>query len=153
MVNQNEGHSGIDPSWLITIPAVFLTLQVELDHEFERFFSSDDPELTHYETYRTEFGNDNDFLFICLENLPSVFNLPFLTRLDTLGEELRMVQDVQNVISPTRIVEPRVTPTGVFQVPWLRLEKPATLPLDSTRIWNDPRLVGNLFAIQEKRSC
>lgn len=131
---------------LLTIPTIYLTLQTELDHDFERFFSSSDPELVRYEQYRDYFGNDNDFLFICAENQPSVFDLDFLLRVDSFATALASAQHIRNVISPTRISEPRATPLGLFQVPWLRLDDDSTLTLDSARIWKDPRLVGNLFA-------
>ncbi|MCB0784925.1 MAG: hypothetical protein KDB87_06385, partial [Flavobacteriales bacterium] len=37
---------------------------VRLDHDFERFFPTDDPELDRYLAFRERFGNDNDFLLI-----------------------------------------------------------------------------------------
>ncbi|MCB9180219.1 MAG: MMPL family transporter [Flavobacteriales bacterium] len=119
---------------------------VRLDHDFERFFPTDDPELDRYLAFRERFGNDNDFLLIAAGHAPSVFQGDFLRRVDGLAEDLRGLPDVVSVTSPTDLEDVRVTPAGVFRVPWLRLDNDTLLALDSARVWRDDRMRENFFS-------
>ncbi|MEO8067277.1 MAG: MMPL family transporter [Flavobacteriales bacterium] len=125
---------------LISLPAVFALRHVRLDHDFEKFFPENDPELDRYLDFRTRFGNDNDYVLFGLPNAPTVFDRGFLIKVDTLAKRLGRVADVTAVSSPTRMNEPRFTPAGVFLVPWLRLDSDSTLAADSARIWQDQRM-------------
>lgn len=131
---------------LLTAAACAMLRQVRLDHAYERFLPHDDPEMARYAAFRARFGSDNDHLFIALEHAPSVFRNDFLRRADSLLMALRQVPDVRSVIGPTRLDEPRITPLGVFQVPWLRCDHDSTLAADSARIWNDPLMRDAFFA-------
>jgi uncharacterized protein len=130
---------------LLTVVFALALRNVRLDHDFERFFPTDDPELDRYLAFRDRFGNDNDFLLIAAENPQGVFQREFLTRFDSLAERLRQVPDVNSVTSPTSLTDPRITPVGVFQVPWLRLDADSTLTSDSARIWQDERIRSTFF--------
>ncbi|MDQ3100140.1 MAG: efflux RND transporter permease subunit [Bacteroidota bacterium] len=134
---------------LIGLASVFFAIElrnVRLDHDFERFFPTDDPELDRYEAFRERFGNDNDLLMIAAANEPSIFDRSFLGRMDTLALELTDLPDVLSVNTPTRMEEPRFTPLGVFTVPWLRVDNDSTLLQDSARIWRDQRLIGSFIS-------
>ncbi len=131
-----------------TISLVFAwSLQwVRLDHDFERFFPTDDPELDRYLGFREKFGYDNDFLLIGITDPDGVFQLDLLKRADSLAGQLEGVVDVRSLTSPTRLQDPRVTPVGVFSVPWLRLDHDSTLAADSARIWADDRIREGFFS-------
>ena len=134
---------------LIGLVSVMLALplrNVRLDHDFERFFPTDDPELDRYLAYRAEFGYDNDFLLIGVADEGGVFQLDLLRRVDSLAGTLAGTTDIRTVLSPTRLKDPRVTPVGVFEVPWLRLGADSTLAADSARIWEDDRVREGFFA-------
>ncbi|MBX2978712.1 MAG: MMPL family transporter [Flavobacteriales bacterium] len=130
---------------LLTVVFAIALRNVKLDHDFERFFPTDDPELDRYLEFRERFGNDNDFLLIAAERPQGVFQREFLTAFDSLAERLRTVPDVNSVTSPTSLSDPRITPVGVFQVPWLRLDADSTLAPDSARIWQDERVRNTFF--------
>lgn len=127
---------------LVVLTVVFAAAlrNVRLDHDFEKFFPTDDPELDRYLEYRERFGFDNDNLLIAATHSPSVFDREFLMRVDSLVARLTRLPDVLTVVSPTRLDDPRITPVGVFSVPWLRLDSDSTLQSDSARIWRDPRI-------------
>lgn len=125
---------------LLTVVFALALRNVRLDHDFEKFFPTDDPELDRYLEYRERFGYDNDNLLIAAAHKPSVFDREFLVRVDSLAAHLGRLPDVLTVVSPTRLQDPRITPIGVFSVPWLRLESDSTLASDSARIWRDPRI-------------
>jgi len=119
---------------------------LRLDHDFERFFPTDDPELDRYQAFRERFGGDNDLLFVAAPHRPSVFRREFLLQVDGLALGLAALPDVRSVTSPTSLTDPRVTPAGVFNVPWLRLDHDSTLAADSARVWRDGRIREAFFA-------
>ncbi|MCB0815124.1 MAG: MMPL family transporter, partial [Flavobacteriales bacterium] len=53
---------------------------------------------------------------------------------------------VVSVTSPTDLEDVRVTPAGVFRVPWLRLDSDTLLSLDSARVWRNDRMRENFFS-------
>jgi len=125
---------------VLTVVFAVALRNVRLDHDFEKFFPTDDPELDRYLQYRERFGFDNDNLLIAATNAPTVFDRGFLIRVDSLAARLDRLPDVLTVVSPTRLDDPRITPVGVFSIPWLRLDSDSTLQSDSARIWRDPRI-------------
>jgi predicted RND superfamily exporter protein len=131
---------------LVTAYFTYSLKDVRLDHEFERFFPTDDPELDRYAAFRKKFGNDNDLLLIGAENQPSIFDPGFIQKVDSLAAALQRLEDVKDVRVPTRLEEMRVTPFGVFGVPWLRYDDRETVIADSARIWRDGQLLGSFIA-------
>lgn len=131
---------------LLTIVFGAALRHARMDFDFEKFFPSDDPELDRYETFRTQFGSDNDFLLVGIPHTPTVFCSDFLRRVDSLTGALQELELVRSVVSPTRLTEPVITPLGVFATPYLRFEADSLLPLDSARIAADPRIRSTFFA-------
>lgn len=138
---------------LVLVALAVLTLvfasglrNVRLDHDFEKFFPTDDPELDRYLAYRDRFGNDNDNLLIGAAREPHVFDREFLIKVDSLAVALQRLPNVLAVLSPTRLQDPRATPVGVFSIPFLRLDSDSTLASDSARIWRDERIREAFFA-------
>lgn len=123
---------------------------VRLDHDFERFFPTDDPELDRYLAYRERFGHDNDHLLLALTHEPSVWDLEFLRDVDRLHGELAVLPDVISLIGPTRLEEPRLTPVGPFTIPWIRLEHDSTLAADRDRLLRDERLRDHFLSNDER---
>jgi uncharacterized protein len=119
---------------------------VRLDHDFEKFFPTDDPELDRYLAYRDRFGNDNDNLLIGAAREPNVFDRTFLQGIDSMVGRLERLPDVLTVVSPTRLQDPRITPVGVFNVPFFRLDHDSTMASDSARVWRDARIREAFFA-------
>mgnify|MGYP001187258760 CR=1 FL=1 len=119
---------------------------VRLDHDFENFFPTDDPELDRYNAFRERFGNDNDLLMIAVERKPTVFDREFLVKVDSLTLQLGRLPDVMQVVSPTRLEEVRITPVGAFKIPWVRTESDTLLALDSARVWRNERMRTGFFA-------
>lgn len=131
---------------VITVAALAELRHVRLDHDFEKFFPTDDPELDRYQAFRARFGSDNDHLLVGVVREEGIGDTAFLKRVDILARALRHVQHVQAVTSPTTLTEPIVTPLGVFERPLLRMHDPELLALDMQRAATDPRLQGRLLA-------
>ncbi len=131
---------------VITIAAVVELRHVRLDHDFEKFFPTDDPELDRYQAFRARFGSDNDHLLVGVVREQGIADIAFLHRVDVLARALRHVPHVNHVTTPTDLAEPIVTPMGVFQRPLLRIHDPELLALDMQRAATDPRLQGRLLS-------
>jgi uncharacterized protein len=131
---------------LITILSGAALRHVSVDYDFEKFFPKSDPELDRYLAFRDRFGYDNDFLLFGIEREQGVFDRALLTRVDSLAADLERLPLVIKVLSPTRMSEPLVTPLGVFETPYLRFWNDTLIPLDSARIWSDPRVRDLFFA-------
>ncbi|MBL7986402.1 MAG: MMPL family transporter, partial [Flavobacteriales bacterium] len=130
---------------IISLAALFSLRNVRVDYDFEKFFPKNDPELDRYLAFRERFGYDNDFLMFGLERDGGVFDKTFLTRVDSLAAGLERLPLVMTVLSPTRMTEPVITPLGVFETPYLRFANDTLIPIDSARIWNDPRIKDFFF--------
>ncbi len=131
---------------LVSAAALFSLRNVRLDYDFEKFFPKNDPELDRYLAFRERFGYDNDFLMFGIDRDQGVFDSGLLTRVDSLAARLERTPRVLRVLSPTRMSEPVITPVGVFETPYLRFYNDTLLPIDSARIWNDPRVKDLFFS-------
>lgn len=135
---------------LVSILAVLSLRYVRVDYDFEKFFPNNDPELDRYLEFRERFGHDNDFLLFGIQREGGVFDQELLTRVDTLAARLLRIPQVTKVLSPTRMSEPVITPVGVFETPYLRYWNDTLIPIDSARIWNDPRIRDHFFTADAK---
>ncbi|HOY29565.1 MAG TPA: MMPL family transporter, partial [Flavobacteriales bacterium] len=131
---------------VISLGAGFALRNMRVDYDFEKFFPNNDPELDRYLAFREQFGHDNDFLLFGIEREQGVFDGELLTRVDSLAVRLERLPRVTKVLSPTRLTEPIITPIGAFETPYLRYWNDSLLPIDSARIWNDPRIKDYFFS-------
>ncbi|MBK7946090.1 MAG: MMPL family transporter [Flavobacteriales bacterium] len=145
LLTRRNAWAAIAAILLISSGFAFALRAVRVDYDFEKFFPSDDPELDRYLAFRERFGFDNDFLLIAIEGQP-LFSSELLTRADSLASRLERLPLVLKVLSPTRLSEPVLTPLGVFERPYLRFSEDSLLPIDSARIWADPRVRDFFFS-------
>ncbi|HKK40433.1 MAG TPA: MMPL family transporter, partial [Cryomorphaceae bacterium] len=114
------------------------------DYNFDKFFKPDDQATEYFKIHRDTFSTDNDFVLVGLVNEEGVFEPEFLTKVEKLTADMAKMPHVISVTSPTnakiRVREP-LTGT-VFQRPLLSGKR----NLDSTRVFSDPSVVGNLFS-------
>jgi len=139
--------------WVLGVCSIlfgFALRNVRVDYDFEKFFPKSDPELDRYLEFRERFGYDNDFLMFGIEREQGVFDRQLLTRVDSLAAGLERLPLVMKVLSPTRMSEPIITPIGAFETPYLRFWNDSLIPLDSARIWNDPRIKDFFFTDDAK---
>ncbi len=130
----------------MTILAVWKAQDLRFDYEFEDYFPKSDTDYAYYNQFRNTYGSDNDFVLISIVNNSGIFNLDFLTQVDSLSSHLQKVQFVENVITPTQLGYPVNTPFGMTSVKWLHLSEPERLYSDSLRIYESGELLGNVIA-------
>ncbi|WP_324678872.1 efflux RND transporter permease subunit [Hymenobacter sp. GOD-10R] len=133
---------------LLSAVSVYHVAHLRFNYNFNDFYPAGDPDLAYYEKYSERFGNDNDFVLLALEAPAghTVFNGPFLSRVDSLTRFAQRQRNVVHVVSPTNATNPVVEGLGVFNLPYLHPAEPARLQDDSALIYRTPGLVDNLFA-------
>lgn len=135
-----------------TVVSIVLALQLGFDYNFENFFPQDDPETEFFQSYRSLFESDNDYIIIALENHDGVFDPDFLNRADELVDRLQALPNVDTVVSPTRFETSLRDPFlgTVFKKPLLRRNDPEALKRDSAQIWQRNELIGTFFSSDGK---
>src|ERR1700741_4675161 len=81
----------------------FYVQKLKFDYDFEAFFPNEDSELNVYENYRKTFEHDNEFVLIGLENQKGIFQKDFLEKVDLLTRDLKKIEYVKNIVSPTNL--------------------------------------------------
>ncbi|MEQ9404119.1 MAG: efflux RND transporter permease subunit [Cyclobacteriaceae bacterium] len=109
------------------------------DFEFENFFPGNDPDSQLYEIHKEEFGYDNDFLLLVINNEgKSIFDSSFLAGIRAFEISLKKVQDVDQVLSPVSQKHFINGPTGLLSFPLIHIDNPDQLQKDSIRIFSNP---------------
>lgn len=138
--------------FILTAISAFLASRLGFDYDFENFFPQNDPETEFFRSFRYHFESDNDFIIVAIDNEGGVFNSHFLQRVDSMAGVLGKLENVDTVITPTRMVQPIRDPFAgnLFQKPLLRIESTSDLKSDSAMIWKEGRLIGVFFSTDGK---
>jgi predicted RND superfamily exporter protein len=133
---------------VITYGCVYLISGLGFSYDFEAFFPQNDPETDFYTHFREEFETDNDFFIVALENEEGVYDLEFLTLVDSLTNRLREVPNITEVLGPTQINKYYKDPVlgQVFTIPLLRWQDPQNYPADREKISQTPGVIGLFFS-------
>ncbi|WP_303311605.1 RND family transporter [Hymenobacter sp. BT730] len=133
---------------LLTALAVFFVAQLRFNYNFNDFYPAGDPDLDYYVQYSQRFGNDNDYVLLGLEAPAgqTVFDVRFLTKVDTLTRFIQSRRHVTHVSSPTNLTNPVVEGLGVFNVSYLHPQEPGRRAQDSVLVYRTPGVVGNLIS-------
>ena len=124
-----------------------LITSLQLDHNFENFFSQDDPRTNVFLAHRERFGTENDFILIGVVNNHGVFNPAMRAKVDSLCKAISQLQYVDSVISPYDYADFAVNMKRKLY-PFL-LTDPGLLIPDSIRILSDPRYADTFFSTSQ----
>lgn len=118
---------------------------LKFDYNFEAFFPNEDNELEIYETHRNRFEWDNEFVLLGIENNKGIFNKEFLEKIDDLTNELKGLNYIDRVLSPTNLKT--ISYDGLMPVEkkLLHVSNPDLYKDDSTIIYKSKELVGSFF--------
>ena len=130
---------------LLTLVMGYFASTLTFDYDFEKFFPTDDPDLIYYNEFRERFENDNDFTLIGIRNKEGVFEKSFLSEVDQFTNDVKQIEQITDVTSPTSIESVVITPFGAVRDKYIHLDKDV-LSQDSITVFNHPELVGNLFS-------
>jgi uncharacterized protein len=115
---------GLGLATAFSVLLLLLQPQVRFDYDFESFFPQDDPEMDFFSTFRTKFGNDNDYLLLALGAEEDAFERSFLYKADQLRQQLIDLNGVEGVYSLLDYREPVINPFGIRYIQPLDLVSP-----------------------------
>lgn len=135
---------------VITLFFGYFLQNLSFDYDFESFFPVNDPDLDFYNDFQTHFSNDNEFILIGIEHDAGIFNKAFLSRVDSLTGDLKQIDNLNRVQSPTELSQFVAGSMGGMRIPYLHIDDPSRYKSDSARIYSSPDLVNSFFAENAK---
>jgi len=133
--------------------ALYYSSGLRFDYDFESFFPDNDPALPFFQKHRKNFGYDNEFILIAIENKKGIFEKEFLKKVNTLTADLKKIKYIEETISPTTLKKVSFQELGLLQIPLLHYEKPDLYKEDSAYIYTAPEWKNNFFAQDAKSLC
>ncbi len=130
----------------VSAGASFFAKKVEIDHDYERFFSKNDPDLQKYREYTAKFNEeDGDIILVGVQDSSGIFNSTFMGAIKNSGNEIKALPNVKNVISPCHnCFYGKISGLVGFEkkdcIGFNNFEA------DSIRIYKDKKLKGSLFS-------
>ena len=134
----------------LSVLAALSLEDLKFSFDFSQFFPEGDPDLVFYNDFIEEFGTDDNFLLIAVENNPTVFEQDFLERFDALSKEARKLSFVTESQSLTTLFYPLKTSFGYTKLPIIHLQDTTKYTSDLNKITKDNLYVNAL--IDEKAS-
>ncbi|CAM3477686.1 efflux RND transporter permease subunit [Zobellia roscoffensis] len=115
---------------ILSVFAVLALGNLKFSFDFSQFFPEGDPDLIFYNEFIEEFGTDDNFLLIAIENESTVFDQAFLERFDALSKEAKKLPFVTQSQSLTTLFYPLKTSFGYTKLPIIHIN-------DSTKYASD----------------
>ncbi|MUH36117.1 hypothetical protein D9O36_09710 [Zobellia amurskyensis] len=130
---------------ILSVFAVMSLSNLKFSFDFSQFFPEGDPDLVFYNEFIEEFGTDDNFLLIAVENESTVFNQDFLQRFDALSKEARQLPFVTESQSLTTLFYPLKTSFGYTKLPIIHLNDSTKYTSDLAKIREDNLYVNALI--------
>lgn len=105
------------------------------NYDFEQFFPQNDPDLDFYESFKSNFENDNDYLLIALENPQGlILEADFLDQALGLQKELEKLEGIDTLISVLEMRKPIIGVFGRRLIPVLSWDNEESLQKSSENL-------------------
>ncbi|MFT6795659.1 MAG: putative RND superfamily exporter protein [Maribacter sp.] len=133
---------------------LFLTLGIlaatvidnlKFSFDFSQFFPEQDPDLTFYNAFVAEFGTDDNFLLVAVENDTGVFEKDFLDRFHSFSEKSKAFSFVTEKNSLTTLSYPLKTSFGYTTLPIIHIADSTQYQKDWNKIQEDQLFVNVLI--------
>ncbi|MFT6993791.1 MAG: putative RND superfamily exporter protein [Maribacter sp.] len=133
---------------------LFLTLGIlaatvidnlKFSFDFSQFFPEQDPDLTFYNAFVAEFGTDDNFLLVAVENDTGVFEKDFLDRFHSFSEKSKAFSFVTEQNSLTTLSYPLKTSFGYTTLPIIHIADSTQYQKDWNKIQEDQLFVNVLI--------
>ncbi len=124
--------------------------RLQFSFDFDQFFPKGDPDLQFYEQFQEDFGSDDSFLLLAVENTSGVFNKNFLERFHQLTVEIGKMPHVLNSHSLTSLSYPLKTSLGYTALPVIHRKDSTRFASDWQKIKSDSLFLNTLVDRQAK---
>lgn len=123
--------------------------ELKFSFDFSQFFPEEDPDLAFYDSFVEEFGTDDNFLLIAVENKPDVFQQDFLNKFQAFSLESKGFEYVLESNSLTTLSYPLKTSFGYTTLPIVHINDSLQYQKDWNKIQEDSLFINVL--IDEKK--
>lgn len=130
---------------LLGIIASLLLFNLKFSFDFSQFFPEGDEDLIFYQEFIKEFGVDDSFLLIAIENENTVFEKEFLKRFDTFSKATKELSYVKENQSITTLFYPLKTSFGYSRLPIIHLNDATKYDSDWNKIKEDNLFINTLI--------
>lgn len=153
MNNKQRNYLVIAVVFLLTCASFHFISKLKFNYDFEAFFPNEDKELIVYENFRKTFEHDNEFVLLGIENKKGIFQKDFLTKIDSLTNNLKKIKHVERVISPTNLKQVNFAGLTPIEVNLLHINDTSLYKTDSVNVYSSPQLIGSFFPTDAKSVC
>ena len=129
----------------ISILFAFKIKSLTFNYDFEAFFPNEDNELETYTKHRDRFEWDNEFVLLGIENKKGIFKKDFLTKIENLSNDLKLINDIDRIVSPTNIKNVSFSGLAPVEKRLIHVEDETLYKNDSASIYRTPELIGSFF--------
>ncbi|MEH6747202.1 MAG: MMPL family transporter [Maribacter arcticus] len=119
--------------------------ELKFSFDFSQFFPEEDPDLAFYDSYVEEFGTDDNFLLIAVENKPNVFQKDFLNKFEAFSQESKGFEHVLESNSLTTLTYPLKTSFGYTTLPIVHINDSLQYQKDWHKIQEDSLFINVLI--------
>jgi len=144
-------------SWVVVIFTVCFTLwaglqwqHLRFDHDIERFFPKNDPDLIYYNNFRKHFEADDNFILFAVSNKNGVFNKSFLTKVDSFRSSAIKITGIEDAVALSNLKQPIKTAFGLVPVNIFNWKQNEISIEDSLKVMADERLNGTFISTDGK---
>lgn len=119
---------------LLALAAGFSLTGLKFSFDLQPFFPEGDEALEFYQDFVSEFGTDDSYLFIAVENGGSVFDKDFLERFHQFSLDAKTLPHIKGSESLTTLSYPLKTSFGYMGLPIIHREDTTAYEEDWNRI-------------------
>lgn len=130
---------------VLGILSISVVPNLKFSFDFSQFFPEEDPDLTFYNAFVAEFGTDDNFLLVAVENETGVFEKDFLDRFHSFSEESKTFSFVTEQNSLTSLSYPLKTSFGYTALPIIHIADSTQYQKDWNKIQEDKLFVNVLI--------
>ena len=130
---------------LLGFIAAFLLVNLKFSFDFSQFFPEGDEDLVFYQDFIKEFGVDDSFLLIAIENENTVFEKGFLKQFDAFSKGSKELPFVLENQSLTTLFYPLKTSLGYSRLPIIHLNDSTKYTSDWKKIKDDNLFINSLI--------
>jgi predicted RND superfamily exporter protein len=127
------------------ILSISVVPNLKFSFDFSQFFPEEDLDLTFYNEFVAEFGTDDNFLLVAVENDTGVFEKGFLNRFHSFSEESKTFSFVTERNSLSTLSYPLKTSFGYTSLPIIHLADSTQYQKDWNKIQEDKLFVNVLI--------
>ena len=130
---------------LLAVISTFSLFNLKFSFDFSQFFPEGDEDLIFYQDFIAEFGVDDSFLLIAIENDSTVFEKDFLERFDAFSKKAKKLPYAIQNQSLTTLFYPLKTSFGYSRLPIINLSDSTKYASDWKKIKEDKLFINTLI--------